>query len=91
MANKVETRQGTRQGLSYLILGMLVMAVAAGLLVGGSFVAIQYWPQPISVAPYFEDSLFGTGFTWGFIFGAFIGWVVGFMTDERHFSDVTYE
>jgi hypothetical protein len=79
------------EGMSIPILGMLVMAIAGGLLVGASFVVITAWPQPISIAPYFEDSLFLTGFTWGFVFGGAIGWTIGFMTDESHFSDVSYE
>jgi hypothetical protein len=79
------------EGMSVPILGMLVMAIAGGLLVGSSFVAITAWPQPISVAPFFEDNLFGTGFAWGFIVGAFFGWLIGFLTDEKHFSDVSYE
>jgi hypothetical protein len=85
-----KTVQNT-EAMSVPVLGMLVMALAGGLLVGGSFAVITAWPQPISVAPYFEDNLFMTGFSWGFIFGAAIGWVIGYMTDESHFTDVTYE
>jgi hypothetical protein len=87
MAKKIERTEA----MSAPILGMLVMAIAGGLLVGSSFVAITAWPHPISVAPYYEDSLFLTGFAWGMVVGAFFGWIVGFLTDENHFSDVTYE
>lgn len=78
-------------GLSVPILGMLTMALAGGLIVGSSFYVITIWPMPISVAPYFEDNLFGTGFTWGFFVGGLMGWIIGYMTDETHFNDVSYE
>lgn len=88
MANKIQTRDA---GLSTEIIGMLWMGITGAFIVGASFYIIQHWPHPIAVAPYFEDNLFGTGFLWGLFVGGAVGWIVGFMTDERHFSDVTYE
>lgn len=79
------------RGLSYPILSMIVMALAGGIVTGLAFQVIIWWPQPIAVAPYFEDSLFPTGFAWGAVTGALIGFIVGFITDEEHFDDVTYE
>lgn len=78
-------------GFSYPIMAMLVMALAGGLVTGLAFQVIVWWPIPISVAPYFEDSLFLTGFSWGAVTGAIVGFVIGFITDEAHFDDVTYD
>ncbi len=79
-----------KTGLSTPILAMLLMAIIAGLIVGASFEVITHWPLPVSVAPYFEDNLFGTGFVWGFVVGGLMGWIFGFITDEEHFTDVSY-
>ncbi|HEY9790890.1 MAG TPA: hypothetical protein V6D22_10855 [Candidatus Obscuribacterales bacterium] len=78
-------------GLPRPILSMIVFAVVGAILVGASFNVIIYWPLPVAVAPYFEDSLFATGAAWGFICGGFIGWLIGWLTDERHFIDIHYE
>jgi hypothetical protein len=79
------------RGLSYPILAMIVSAIAGGLITGLAFQVIVWWPLPVSVAPYYEDSLFPTGFAWGAVVGALVGFVIGFITDEDHFDDVTYE
>lgn len=78
-------------GMPLPILAMLVFAVAGAILVGASFQVIIYWPQPVAVAPYFEDSLFPTGAAWGFIVGGLVGWILGWLVDESHFSDTKYE
>jgi hypothetical protein len=81
----------TNTGLSVPITAMLFFAVAGALLVGASFQVIVWWPQPVAVAPYYEDALFPTGAAWGFIVGGFTGWLIGWLTDERHFADTIYE
>ena len=89
MAAVKDTRAA--RGISYPILAMIVCAILGGLITGLAFQVIVWWPQPQSVAPYFEDSLFPTGFAWGAVVGAVLGFVIGFITDEDHFDDVTYE
>ena len=86
MANKEKDSK-----LPLPILSMLVFAVAGAILVGASFQVIIYWPQPVGVAPYFEDALFPTGAVWGFIVGGFVGWIIGFLIDDKHFEDTKYE
>jgi hypothetical protein len=77
--------------MSYPILAMIVCALLGGVITGLAFQVIVWWPLPVSVAPYFEDSLFPTGFAWGASIGALVGFVLGFITDEDHFDDVTYD
>lgn len=77
--------------MSYPIMTMITMALAGGLITGLAFQVIIWWPLPISVAPYYEDSLFLTGFSWGAVSGALVGFVIGFITDEAHFDDVIYD
>lgn len=89
MANKIQRQKPS--GMSNPVFAMIVMAIVSGLLVGAAFQVIVWWPLPLGVAPYFEDSLFPTGFAWGFIVGGFFGWLIGYMTDESHFIDATYE
>jgi formate/nitrite transporter FocA (FNT family) len=84
-------KEVTSSKLSNPILSMLLMALAAGVITGLSFQFIIYWPLPVAVAPYFEDSLFPTGFAWGFVSGALFGFILGYLTDESHFIDFTYE
>ena len=86
MAREVEHTSG----MPLPILSMLLFAIGGGILVALSFQVIIYWPLPVAVAPYYEDSLMPTGFAWGFIVGAFVGWLIGWLTDERHFIDVSY-
>lgn len=88
MANKSET---AAPAISYPLLCMIVCSVLGGLITGAAFQVIVWWPLPISVAPYFEDTLFLSGFSWGAVSGALIGFVLGFLTDEAHFDDVSYE
>lgn len=88
MARKVNE---AATGSTYPIMAMIVCAVLGGLITGLAFQVIVWWPLPISVAPYYEDSLFISGFSWGAVVGAIVGFVTGFITDEAHFDDVTYE
>jgi tetrahydromethanopterin S-methyltransferase subunit E len=78
-------------GMSYPIFAMIVCSILGGLITGLAFQVIVWWPLPVSVAPYYEDSLFQTGFAWGAVTGALVGFVIGFITDETHFDDVKYE
>lgn len=63
--------------------GMLIMGILGAVVVGASFDVIKFWPQPQSVEPYFG---FGTGAWWGLIVGAVAGLVIGWLTDDNHFS-----
>jgi hypothetical protein len=78
--NITETSNG---GASLPIVGAVVMAIVSALVVGSSFVVIKYWPQPASVAPYLD---FAGGAWWGGVVGAMIGFILGFLTDDKHFS-----
>jgi hypothetical protein len=82
---------GKSGGIPFPIQTMLAMGLAGAVLVGFSFQVIIYWPVPVAVAPYFEDSLFQTGATWGFIVGGFVGWLIGHLSDESHFIENKYE
>jgi hypothetical protein len=85
-------RETRRPGaVTYPIMCMIVCALAGGLITGLSFWVITMWPLPVSIAPYYEDSLFQTGFAWGASIGAMMGFILGFITDEDHFDDVTYD
>lgn len=85
MANKAEEKE-----LSQPVFAMMVMGIASSLLVGASFATIVHWPLPVSIAPYFEDNLFGAGMAWGLVAGCIFGWILGYLTDEKHFEDHTY-
>jgi cell division protein FtsX len=69
----------------------LFFGVLGALLVGAQFKVITIYPWPVAIAPYFEDNLFGTGAMWGFVVCGFVGWLIGWLSDERHFSDTKYE
>ncbi len=64
------------------IVGAVLVGLLSAILVGFSFVVIKYWPQPASVAPALS---FAGGFWWGGIVGAITGFILGFLTDEKHF------
>lgn len=82
---------GKSSGIPFPIQTMIVFGIASAIVVGLSFNVIIYWPLPIAVAPYFEDALFPTGAVWGLIVGGFVGWLIGHLSDESHFSDTKYE
>jgi hypothetical protein len=71
-------------GLSMPILGMIIIGSLSALVVGFSFVIISYWPLPASVAPALD---FSQGLTWGAVVGCISGFVLGFLVDEKHFTE----
>ena len=71
------------QGLGLPSLAALMMAIVCALVVGASFVVIKYWPLPASVAPYMG---FTSGCWWGAVVGGITGLVLGFLVDDKHFS-----
>jgi membrane associated rhomboid family serine protease len=77
-------QESNPSGLSMPILGMIVVGIAGALIVSCSFVIIQYWPLPASVAPALD---FGQGLAWGAVVGAISGFVLGFLVDEKHFTE----
>jgi uncharacterized membrane protein YeaQ/YmgE (transglycosylase-associated protein family) len=79
--------EGKNGGLSNALIGMIVMGIAGAIVVGLAFQVIVYWPIPVSITPYFADSLFPTGACWGLIVGATVGYIVGWITDEKHYPD----
>lgn len=73
--------------ISNALLAMMVCSVVGAVMVAASFWVINYWPLPVAVAPYYD---WNVGLLWGFIVGGSFGWVIGWMTDEKHFNDSTY-
>jgi len=73
----------TQSGLTLPIAAMIVMAIGGALVTGGSFEIIKFWPQPQSVEPVYN---FVGGAVWGGVAGAFFGFVLGFLTDDKHFD-----
>ncbi len=71
-------------GLSTPVLGMIVVGSLGALVVGLSFVIINYWPRPASVAPALD---FSQGLAWGAVVGSITGFVLGFLVDEKHFTE----
>jgi len=76
--------QNQEQMFSLPVAAMMIIGILSALIVGACFYVIRYWPQPISVAPYFG---FSGGAAWGLIVGAVSGFVLGFLTDDKHFTD----
>ncbi len=83
----VEQTQSTDKSLTdslpMPLVGAIVMAAISALVVGFSFVVIKFWPQPASVAPAFG---FVGGAWWGIVVGGISGFILGFLTDDKHFS-----
>lgn len=73
--------------MSMPILGMLVLGIAGAVTVAAQVEVINYWPQPVAVAPYFH---WETGLLWGLIAGGAFGLIVGFIADEKHYPDMTH-
>ncbi len=66
------------------IAGMLLVGGAGAIVTGFSFVVINYWPLPPSVAPALD---FTGGVWWGGVVGAVTGFVLGFVADEKHYEE----
>jgi thiamine transporter ThiT len=64
------------------VLAAVVVGILSALVVGYSFVVIKYWPQPASVIPALS---FVEALWWGAIVGALTGFILGFLTDDKHF------
>ncbi|MBU6451405.1 MAG: hypothetical protein KGS72_06485 [Cyanobacteria bacterium REEB67] len=73
-----------KSGSSFPVAAMIVIALVAAVVAGASFEVIKYWPLPVSVAPYFG---FKIGAFWGLAVGAVSGLVLGYCTDDSHFTD----
>lgn len=84
MIEQVQNIKNTNDGISLPIVGAILMAVVSALVVGYSFIVIKYWPQPASVAPGLS---FVEGAWWGAIAGGITGFILGFLTDDKHFSE----
>ncbi|MBN9395093.1 MAG: hypothetical protein J0H83_07605 [Candidatus Melainabacteria bacterium] len=73
-----------KQGPSTIAIPALVlMAVLTAIISGASFEVIKVWPLPASVVPGLS---LGGGIIWGLIVGAISGLVLGFCTDDIHFT-----
>ncbi len=70
--------------MSMPIIGMLLMAVLGAVVVAAQCEVIKVWPLPVSVAPYFGGDV---GMWWGLIAGAVVGLMVGFVIDEKHYTN----
>ncbi len=77
MAKKVE-----RTGIDKATAAMVIFAILGAIVVGGQFEVIKVWPRPISVEPYFGWSVASI---WGLVVGGVCGYILGFLTDDRHF------
>ncbi len=81
----VMAKKQQEHGLSFPTTAMIVISIVSALIVGLSFEVIKVWPQPQSVEPYF--GFFDGGWMWGACIGGVSGFVLGFLTDDRHFMD----
>lgn len=75
-------------GLSLPIQMMIIFAILGAVVVPACFTVVNYWPQPVSVVPYFG---WKTALWWGVIVGGLNGLVLGFLTDDSHFEQVRYD
>lgn len=66
------------------VAAMFFIALISGAVVAGSFEIINYWPLPVSIAPYYG---WGTGLGWGLCAGALFGYILGWLTDDNHFEE----
>lgn len=71
-------------GLSLPTGAMIIVGVVSALVVGFSFEVIKVWPLPVSVEPYFG---FDVGWVWGAAVGGLFGFILGYLTDDRHFIE----
>lgn len=80
-------KKDTASQLSMPVIGMLLLGTTGALITALSFKVVCYWPLPVSVSPYFGGK---AGLVWGLIVGAISGLAIGFLVDDRHFSDTKY-
>ncbi len=81
-------KKNTSFQLSMPAIGMLTLGTVGALVTAFSFKVMEYWPLPVSVSPYFGMK---TGLVWGLVVGAISGLAIGFLVDERYFSDSEYK
>ncbi len=81
------SKKDTTSQLSMPVIGMLLMGASGAVVTALSFKLMHYWPLPVSVSPYFGGK---AGLVWGLVVGAISGLAIGFLIDERHFSDNKY-
>jgi len=86
MAPKHGNKQSSG-GISNSTRGMIFLGLLGGVLSSLSFIVISHWPLPVSVAPYFGGRI---GLLWGVIVGAIAGWILGYVTDDKHFEESGY-
>jgi len=84
MADKKDSKSN---GLSMPIAGMVILGGLGALVSGASFEVIKYYPTPVAVAPYFG---FDVGAVWGLIVGVIAGGILGYLVDDKNFTDSTY-
>lgn len=77
-------KEKVNNGIGLPSAAMVVIGIAGAIVSGLSFKIIQYWPLPLSVAPYFGLKV---GAAWGLVVGAAFGLCLGFLTDDSHFQD----
>ena len=75
-------------GLSLPVAMMLIMGFGAAVIVALCFAVVNYWPQPVSIAPYFG---WKTALWWGLIVGGVTGLVLGFILDDGRFEKTSYD
>ena len=81
MATQQKNKPG--QAFSLPVAACIVIGILTGVVSGGSFEIIKYWPLPGSVVPALD---FSQGFLWGAVIGGVSGLVLGFATDDSHFK-----
>jgi hypothetical protein len=78
-----DAQSSNDESLSMPLVGMLIVGILSAIVVSACFVMIRYWPQPVSIAPYFGGRV---GLVWGAVAGSLIGLCLGYLVDEKHFS-----
>ncbi len=81
-------KKSSKDEVSLPVLGMVVVGVSGAIVTAASCEVIKYWPLPVSVTPYFG---WQEGLSWGLIVGALVGLVIGYLMDEEHFNEQSYE